>query len=182
MNKKSLIKKIIIILVPIYIIFGLGYFPSFVAKVMHFKYLFSYPGDYFTKLVYEDFDFYTKDYSKTYKLDYKYFTLYSIQIVDENEKLPDMINGEHYQFKGKLKLDYFSGNQLILTEYIEKWERGFFSKVSTNFLYAYELKNFTIPIANQYKDLSITLTVIEPMQYYSPENKLKLSIGATLKE
>jgi len=34
MNKKSLIKKIIIILVPIYIIFGLGYLPSFIGNII----------------------------------------------------------------------------------------------------------------------------------------------------
>lgn len=182
MNKKSLIKKVIIISIPIYIIFGLGYSPSFFGKLMHFKYIFSHPDDYFTKLVDDDFDFYTTGYSKTYKLDYKYFSLYSIAMIDENKKLPYRLNGELYVFKGKIKADFFSNNKIIKTEYITDWERGFFVKNSIRFINSYILKYFTIPIANQYKDLSVKLTVIEPMKYYNPNNKLKISINATLKE
>ena len=78
-------------------------------------------------------------------------------------------------------MEYFSSNKLIKEDFIVKWLRGTYASVF-KYMESYELLNFTIPIANQYKDLSITLTVIEPMQYYSPENKLKLSIGATLKE
>lgn len=182
MNKKSLIKKIIIILVPIYIVFGLGYLPSFIGNIMHIKYFFSTPKDYWKDIVYDDFDFYTKGYSKIYKLDYKYFTLYSIAMVDENEKLPDMINGEIYEFKGKIKVEFFSDKKLIQEDYILAWERGFVSKKSIYFIYAYELKSFTIPVANQYKNLSVKLTVVEPMKYYNPKNKLKISIGATLKK
>jgi len=180
MNKKSLAKKIIIILVPIYIIFGLGYLPSIIGDIMHIKYLFSTPKDYWQDIVSDDFDFYTKGFSQTYDLNYKYFTLYSIDMVDENKKLPYKINGEHYKFDGKIKVEYFSGKKLIKEDYITKWMTGGYS-MPFKYMKYYELLNFTIPINNHFKNLNIRLTVIQPIKYNS-ENKLKLSIGSTTKE
>jgi len=180
MNKKSFFKKFIIILISLSVIFGLGYLPSFIGDIMHVKYLFSTPKDYWNDIVSDDFDFYTKGFTKTYDLNYKYFTHYTIDMVDKNKKLPYKINGEYYKFDGKIKVEYFSGNILIEEDYITKWITGGYSVVFKYMEY-YKLSNFTIPINNQYKNLSIKLTVIQPMKY-NPENKLKLSIGATLNE
>ena len=70
MNKKKLIKYLLILLFPMYILFGLGYLPSFIGNIMHIKYFLATPKDYWEDIIYDDFDFYTKGYSKSYKLNY----------------------------------------------------------------------------------------------------------------
>ncbi|MFK2821971.1 hypothetical protein ACH5BK_03205 [Arcobacter sp. YIC-80] len=182
MNKNLLI-KIVAFFIPLYLIFGLGYLPSFYAKVMHFRYFFSTPDDYFIKVVDDNkFDFYTKDYSKTYKLNYKYFTLYSIQIEDKNKKISSVFfNSREYQFDGELIVEYFSKDIRISKQVLSSVSRAFYSKNSLEYFSSFELTTFPIPIANKFKDLSIKLTVLKPIKFNS-ENKLKLSIGATLKE
>ncbi len=176
MNKKSLVKKLIIILIPIYIIFGLGYLPSFIVYFTGLKYVFFTPEDYWKKIVNDNFDFYTKGFSKTYDLNYKYFTQYAINIKDENEKILEYSNGKLYKFRGKIKVEYFGNNSLIKTEYIHKWYTCSISQRNKSYLSGCELGYFSIPLFNKYKNLSIKLTVVEPLRFNSA-NKFKLYIS-----
>lgn len=174
MNKKKLSLYLIGILIPIYLIFGLGYLPTFISSITGIKYLFSKPDNFWKDIICDDFNFYTKGYSKKYDLDYNYFTRYSISIEDDNKKFYQKIDGKRYKFLGKIKLEYFSNNVLIKTDYITKWQSC--GVQDSSFYRSCELKDFIIPIKNRYKDLSIKLTVIKPIKY-NPENKFKLYIS-----
>ena len=128
------------------------------ANFMHFYYMiFSKPDDLKKTIILEDFSFDKKGEQKLYKLNFKHVAMYDISIIDKNEKIPI-----GFQFKGKIRLDFYHKDKIVDSKLIETVEEMAYSKKSMKYYKSILLHTFGIPIKGEKEDLSVKVTVIEP--------------------
>lgn len=177
MNKLKKNLLIVLSLIVMYIVFKQGYVPNSIIYFSGIKHAFYTPTDFYNYNIKDDnFNFYKKGYSEKYDIDFKYFTRYTISMRDKNKRIPQEVDNKQYEFQGIIKIDFFFKNKLIKTDYINNWNRCIIE--DSLYCSSCELFDFLFPMENTYKDLSIKLTVIEPIKL-SNSNDLYLYIGAS---
>lgn len=136
------------------------------------------PEDLYKPIVYDNFDFHKIGFSKSYKLNYKYFDTYEIEIVDKEKKIPSgfLETNKEFSLDGKIKIEFFSNDNLIYKKIVNDVVGGAFNINDFNFYETVVLLTFDIPIdINYFNNLSMKLTVLEPIAKL-PESYLKISV------
>lgn len=124
------------------------------------------PDDYDEPLIFDEFIFHEKGYSKTYSLPYKYPQIQAIKLTRGKNDLSNIDN-----LTGILKAEFFYKDQLL------------FEKVTTDFddclrnRTVYLIK-FAMPLNNKYKKhISLRLTVLEPYLELEKFDTLFIEVG-----
>jgi len=150
-------------------------------EIKRLMYLFLEPEDLYTPVIKESFNFWEKNFSKSYTLEAKYEDSYTISILcSDPVGLPSgwgTKNKSH--FNGKIKVEFFYQDNCILTDKITKEKAIFYKKNDMDHLRKIDLYFFNIPIQKKFKHhLSLKLTVIDPdssLETY--KNSLILVVG-----
>jgi hypothetical protein len=155
------------------------------TSFMHLIHLIIVPKDLHNYLVYDGFLFYNKGHTKTYSLDTKYNDYYELGIVFEEKNMPSgYATKQNYSFNGKLKVDFFSNNSLVLSKTVSTYNSVIYTKGDMNYLEKVSLLRFGVPIMGKYmKDISVKISVLEPdpvLQAYADSAKIYISISGTL--
>ena len=151
-------------------------FPS--TEMRHILHLAFPPEDLYEPIVIDEFLFYEKGFTRTYRLTPKYLDSYTIGLISDTQNI---LGG--YKFSGKLKAEFFWNNKFL-------FEKIAISQVSTyyadgdkkmEYLKKVFLINFDVPLKGKYKDdIDIRLTVLEPdenLKQYG--DSIKIFIGVS---
>ncbi len=156
-------------------IFGLIFFSHFIFP----------PVDLFEPIVFDDFNFTKKGYSKQYDLNYKYFDNYMIEITSKEKYIGRVLAEEApnkdgiNKLYGKIKIDYYSNKKILKTNYITTHSGGAYSTTSASYFSTIVLDSFYLPFEQKYyNNLSVRVTVIEPVQKLL-SNELIVRIGCS---
>lgn len=124
------------------------------------------PDDYDEPLIFDEFIFHEKGYSKTYSLSYKYPQIHSIDLARGENDL-SQIN----ELTGILKAEFFYKDRLL------------FEKVTTDFddclrNRTVKLIKFAMPLNNKYKkNISLRLTILGPYVELEKFDNLFIEVG-----
>ncbi len=133
------------------------------------------PKDLYVPIIVDDFRFYEKDFSKTYNLKPKYNDTYVFGI-STNEKELD----SKYRFNGKIKLEFFSGNEPVFEQIVIKMDVAWYLNNDINWYKKIALSYFEIPLHGKYrKDISVRVTVLEPDLELKDKKSLKLYMAVS---
>ena len=157
-----------------------GLIPIQIKRLFH---LLTMPDDLYHSIVKDNFLFWVKDFSMTYDIEAKYSDNYAISIVcHKSPYIPSGWDSEKqkYEFKGKLKVQFYYKDKLILTDEIKQIKAIFYVKNDMKYLKKIELYRFNIPLKKRYKNnLSLKLSVIEPdktLEKYKDSLQLDISV------
>lgn len=183
-----MLKKIIIAFCSLCVVLFFGIIKeSFLlpTSFMHMVHLIIVPKDLYDYLVYDGFLFYNKGYTKTYSLKTKYNDYYEIGIVFKEKNMSSGYSTKQkYSFNGKLKVDFYSNNLLVLSKTISSYNSVTYTKGDMNYLEKVSLLRFGVPIMGKYmNDISVKISVLEPdpaLQAYADSAKIYISVSGTL--
>lgn len=180
-KKYHIIVKVISIITIIFFVLNEWIFIVVAAPFLSMNhFIFTPVKELYKPIVYEDFDFYKKGYSKIFKLNYQYIDRYEINMLDESHKIPSGFfnKSETYKLNGKIQFDFYSNDKLIKTEITESTMGGAYADDMKYFEFIV-LRMFNIPMNYKYyKNMSLKVTVLEPISELENKN-LKLSIRVT---
>ena len=164
-------------------VFGMDRLPTTMKRLWH---LFVEPDDLFDPVVQEKFNFWEKGYSVEFPLAVKYEDLYAVTIdcLDKKNCIPSgWGTSEKYQFRGKIKADFFCKNKLVFSQEIVDAKAVVYQAGEMDYLKKIVLLSFAIPIKGKYKDdLKLRLTVLEPdlsLQEYGSSIELSVAVSGT---
>jgi hypothetical protein len=180
-NQKILLFLILSVILSFVILKGVSLLPT---SLIHFLHLIVTPEDLYDPIVYDEFLFYNKGYSKTYSLKTKYNDYYSIGIIFENRDMPSgYATNPKYTFNGKLKIEFFYKDLLVSSEIVSSYVRFLYSKNDMNYLEKISLSVFEVPLMGKYKkDISVMVSVLEPdneLKNYADSARLYIGISGT---
>ncbi|WP_375724182.1 hypothetical protein LXN10_01410 [Arcobacter sp. KX21116] len=147
-------------------------------SIKHF--VFTPAEELYKPIIYDDFNFYKKGYSKTFKLNYNFIDRYEIDLLDETHKIPTgrYNKSEKYKLNGKIQFDFYSNDKLIKTEITQSTGGGAYASDMKYFEFIV-LMMFNIPMEYKYyKNMTLKVTVLEPIADLENKN-LKLSVRVT---
>jgi hypothetical protein len=129
-------------------------------------------------IVSEKFSLFEKNYSKIFKLNYKYKDRYSFGITNA-----DIGFSGSFEFSGVLKLEFFAKGEKLYEEIVDKQDVKWYLTGSENRFKQITLSYFDIPLQGRYKkDLSVKVTVIEPdpnMKEFGDTVNVVIGVSAT---
>lgn len=157
--------KILKSYIPLYIFFFIFLFGIVAIQfkpipigVRHIFHLIIQPDDLYKPLITDNFKFYKKNYTKTYNLDPKYFDFYEIDFRANKNVIP-----RTYKFQGRLLVEFFHRDEILLKTYVSSMESVFYSDSSMKFYKAVSLYKFELPFQGKYKkDIKVKITVEKP--------------------
>lgn len=181
LKKYHIIVKVTSIIIIVFFILNQWIFIIIAAPFLSINhFVFTPKKELYKPIVYDDFNFYEKGYSKTFKLNYKYIDRYEIDMLDETHKIPTgrYNKSEEYKLNGKIQFDFYSNDKLIKTEITESGGGGAYASDMEYFEFIV-LRMFNIPMEYKYyKNMTLKVTVLEPIADLENKN-LKISIRVT---
>jgi hypothetical protein len=180
-NQKILLFLILSVILSFVILKGVSLLPT---RFMHFLHLIVTPRDIYNPIVYDEFIFYSKGYTKIYPLETKYNDYYEIGIVFKNEDMPSgYATKSKYTFNGKIKIDFFYKDLHVSSKIISSYFSVTYKKNDMNYLEKISLSIFEVPLMGKYKkDISVRVSVLEPdneLKNYADSAKLYIGISGT---
>lgn len=149
--------------------------PKNIRYLIYMRHKIKPPKDLFDPIVLDDYKFYEEGFSKIYKLEPKYYDIYAFGISTDQKEL-----SSKYRFKGRIKLEFFSRDKLILEKTAIEIDAGWFLNNDTDWYKDISLLYFEIPLLGKYKkDISVKVTVLEPDMDLKDKKSLKLYIAVS---
>jgi len=178
MDKKKVIVILLIVLMS-FLVIGIArrniVLPRNVRYLVYFVRQINPPKDLYDPIVIDHFKFYEKGFSKTYNLSPKYYDIYVFGISTEKKELTSK-----YRFSGKIKLEFFSGNKLILEQMATEIDTAWYLHNDLQWYKRIVLSSFEIPLSGKYtKDIKLKATVLEPDLALKDKESIKLYVAVS---